>query len=226
MSIIVALFILYTGIKMVKETASPLIGGAPDKDMIENIIHDIKMNPICLDVHDVMVHNYGPTKFFISLHVEVDGYGDISFSEKALKAFEKYKIKGIKDVKKYNKMETTRYKPITSITGDYYASTIDFETLILYNCKDLGTTKIRESLGYTTNCTKCIAGKVKNLWDLDPKTKIYYTGLKDIDNDIFSIYSDPSIIFVSERFREMCIKENLTNILDKLVEVFDEFEYE
>ena len=36
MSIIVALFILYTGIKMVKETASPLIGGAPDKDMIEN----------------------------------------------------------------------------------------------------------------------------------------------------------------------------------------------
>ena len=27
-------------------------------------------------------------------------------------------------------------------------------------------------------------------------------------------------------FKEMCIKENLTNILDKLVEVFDEFEYE
>ncbi|MCI6717103.1 MAG: hypothetical protein MR485_06405 [Mollicutes bacterium] len=156
----------------------------------------------------------------------IRGYGNISFSEKALKAFEKYKIKGIKDVKKYNKMETTRYKPITSITGDYYASTIDFETLILYNCKDLGTTKIDETLGYTTNCTKCIAGKVKNLWDLDPKTKIYYTGLKDIDNDIFSIYSNPSIIFVSERFREMCIKENLTNILDKLVEVFDESEYE
>lgn len=43
----------------------------------------------------------------------IRGYGNISFSEKALKAFEKYKIKGIKDVKKYNKMETTRYKPIT-----------------------------------------------------------------------------------------------------------------
>lgn len=34
------------------------------------------------------------------------------------------------------------------------------------------------------------------------------------------------MIFVSERFKEMCIKENLTNILDKLVEVFDESEYE
>ena len=89
MSIIVALFILYTGIKMVKETASPLIGGAPDKDMIENIIHDIKMNPICLDVHDVMVHNYGPTKFFISLHVEVDGYGDIFAIHDAIDNIEK-----------------------------------------------------------------------------------------------------------------------------------------
>ena len=88
-SILVALFILYSGIKMVKETASPLIGEIPDEDLIEKIITNIKEYKGVLGVHDVMFHSYGPTKTFMTCHVEVDGYEDTFASHDLIDNIEK-----------------------------------------------------------------------------------------------------------------------------------------
>ena len=88
-SILVALFILYSGIKMVKETASPLIGEAPDFNLIQKIVKDIKSYDGVLDVHDVMFHSYGPTKTFMMCHVEVDGYKDMFKSHDLIDNIEK-----------------------------------------------------------------------------------------------------------------------------------------
>ncbi len=76
-SIAVGLFILYSGIKLVIETADPLIGQAPDKDLVHNIVNEILAKEGVLGVHDVIAHSYGATKTFISLHVEVDGYKNV-----------------------------------------------------------------------------------------------------------------------------------------------------
>ena len=88
-SILVALFILYSGIKMVKETASPLIGEVPDFNLIQKIVKDIKSYDGVLDVHDVMFHSYGPTKTFMMCHVEVDGYKDMFKSHDLIDNIEK-----------------------------------------------------------------------------------------------------------------------------------------
>ena len=68
----VSLFILISGIKLVKETIDPLLGGKPDKELVDHIIKKVSSYPGILGVHDLMVHNYGPAKSFASLHAEVD----------------------------------------------------------------------------------------------------------------------------------------------------------
>lgn len=74
MSIIVAIFIFVNGIKMIRDTASPLIGISPDDELIQKIVKDVKSHKGILGVHDVICHSYGPTKLYITLHAEVDGY--------------------------------------------------------------------------------------------------------------------------------------------------------
>jgi cation diffusion facilitator family transporter len=80
MSIIVAIFIFVNGIKMIKDTASPLIGISPNSDLIKNIVKDVKSHKGILGVHDVICHSYGPTKLYITLHAEVDGYENMFIS--------------------------------------------------------------------------------------------------------------------------------------------------
>ncbi|MPM57116.1 Ferrous-iron efflux pump FieF [bioreactor metagenome] len=77
MSIVVALFILYSGVKMIFETASPLIGLTPDSEFVKTILDDIRSRDGVLGIHDLVIHSYGPTKVFITIHVEVDGYSDM-----------------------------------------------------------------------------------------------------------------------------------------------------
>ncbi|MFQ8602821.1 MAG: cation diffusion facilitator family transporter [Anaerovoracaceae bacterium] len=77
MGCLVALFILWSGIQLVRETSSPLLGEAPDEDLVNNIVEIAKKEPGVLGIHDLMVHNYGPGKIFASMHVEVDSDGDI-----------------------------------------------------------------------------------------------------------------------------------------------------
>ena len=79
-SIAVALFILYSGIKLVMETTSPLIGLTPDSDFVKSILKDVKSYKGVLGIHDLVVHSYGETKIFITLHVEVDAYVDVMLS--------------------------------------------------------------------------------------------------------------------------------------------------
>ncbi len=69
--IIVALFIIYTGINTAKDTLSPLLGQRPDKNLIDHIRCDVLKNKEIMGVHDVLIHNYGPTYSLVSLHVEV-----------------------------------------------------------------------------------------------------------------------------------------------------------
>jgi cation diffusion facilitator family transporter len=75
-SLVVALFVFYGGVKMIMNTASPLIGITPNSDYVKKIIKDVLKVKGVLGVHDVMCHSYGPTKVYITLHCEVDGYVD------------------------------------------------------------------------------------------------------------------------------------------------------
>lgn len=70
--LIVALFILYSGAGLAKETISPLLGEAASPELRQLIIRTINGNPLVLGYHDLMVHDYGPGQRFASIHVEMD----------------------------------------------------------------------------------------------------------------------------------------------------------
>jgi cation diffusion facilitator family transporter len=77
MGILVSLFILYSGINLIKETMDPLIGVTTENEFVKNIIEFIKKQELVLGIHDPVCHMYGPTKCFMTIHVEVDSKQDL-----------------------------------------------------------------------------------------------------------------------------------------------------
>lgn len=71
MGIAVAIFILYSGIGLVKETLNPLLGKAPDPEFVAYIQQKIMGYDGVLGTHDLMIHDYGPGRQFASVHVEM-----------------------------------------------------------------------------------------------------------------------------------------------------------
>ncbi len=72
MGLAVAIFILYSGMNMARETISPLLGEATNPELKAEIVDYISEQPMVLGYHDLMVHDYGPGQRFASLHVEMD----------------------------------------------------------------------------------------------------------------------------------------------------------
>ena len=72
MGVAVAIFILVSGIGLVKETVSPLLGQPPSKEIYEKIEKKMLSYENVLGVHDLMVHSYGPGSYFASAHIEMD----------------------------------------------------------------------------------------------------------------------------------------------------------
>lgn len=68
----VAVFILYSGVSIAKETISPLLGENASPELKKNIVEVVTSNEMVLGYHDLMVHDYGPNQRFASLHVEMD----------------------------------------------------------------------------------------------------------------------------------------------------------
>ena len=66
-----------TAYKAAKETLSPLLGQAPDPELVQEIRDIVMAHDTVQGVHDLVVHDYGPGRCMISLHAEVPAHGDI-----------------------------------------------------------------------------------------------------------------------------------------------------
>lgn len=76
MGIAVSLFIMYSGVDIVKETLNPLLGKAPEMEFVKEIKNKILAYPGVLGTHDLLVHDYGPGRQFASVHVEMAAEAD------------------------------------------------------------------------------------------------------------------------------------------------------
>lgn len=88
MGCLVAAFIMWSGISLVRETISPLLGEAPDPQLVDDIERLVTGFDGVLGIHDLVVHNYGPGKIFASVHIEVDAKGDIMESHDMIDVIE------------------------------------------------------------------------------------------------------------------------------------------
>lgn len=108
MGLIVALFILYSGIMIAKETIDPLLGAAPDETLVGKITGELLAHPLVLGVHDLLIHDYGPGRQFASIHAEMDSRQDVLEAHEILDEMERLCMQ------KFNVLLTIHYDPIVT----------------------------------------------------------------------------------------------------------------
>lgn len=116
MGIGVAGFILYSGVQLVRSTINPLLGAAPDPNLVERIEHKAMTYPGVLGVHDLMIHDYGPGNRLVSFHIEMDAKSDVMQSHDVIDTIEKDLL--IQD----GMVATIHYDPV--VTGDSHVDEI------------------------------------------------------------------------------------------------------
>lgn len=70
-SLLVSIFILYTGAKAIKEIIDILLGSSPDPEFVKDIEEFVKKYKLVVGIHDIMIHDYGPGRKIVSFHAEV-----------------------------------------------------------------------------------------------------------------------------------------------------------
>lgn len=77
LGIVVAVFILFAGFNILKETLGDILGRPPESEFVEEITQKIMSYPHVCGVHDMIIHDYGPSCRFASIHAEVPSDEDI-----------------------------------------------------------------------------------------------------------------------------------------------------
>ena len=72
----VALFILWSGVSIAKDTISPLLGQQADGELVDKISKLVLSHDKILGIHDLLVHDYGPGQCFASVHAELSAQED------------------------------------------------------------------------------------------------------------------------------------------------------
>lgn len=87
---LVSLLIMYAGFSVAKDTIGLLLGKVPEKETV-NRIHDLLLEtPEIIDIHDLIVHDYGPGRLFASVHAEIKDDANIIAAHEAIDAAEKH----------------------------------------------------------------------------------------------------------------------------------------
>ena len=123
----VAAFILYSGTMLVKDTIDPLLGAAPDPELVEHIEKKALSYPGVLGVHDLMIHDYGPGSRLVSFHLEMDAKDDVMHSHDVIDRIERDLL--VED----GVIATVHFDPI--VTGDAHVD--ELKTFLQNEVKEL-----------------------------------------------------------------------------------------
>lgn len=104
--IVVSLFVLKSGIDIFKDTVDPLLGKAPNKDLVDDIYQYVLSFDKVLGIHDFMLHDYGPGRQYMTFHAEVDCHENIMEIHDQIDIIERCLLE------KYNILTTIHMDPI------------------------------------------------------------------------------------------------------------------
>ncbi len=102
----VAVFIFISGIKIARDTVSPLLGQQADKELVDSITQLITTHDKVLGFHDLLIHDYGPGQRYASVHVELSAKEDPLVSHGAIDDIER------KVLEKTNVHLVVHYDPV------------------------------------------------------------------------------------------------------------------
>lgn len=89
MGIIVALIIIYAGVGIIKDTLGPLLGEPPEKETVDRLVEHVMSFDGIVGIHDLVLHSYGHSKIYGSLHAEVPADIDILLSHDTIDLIER-----------------------------------------------------------------------------------------------------------------------------------------
>lgn len=89
MTVIVAVFVLLSGIGIFKDTINPLLGKAADKERVEYIKRKLLSYNGVLGIHDLILHDYGVGRQFASVHLEMSANDNVLQSHEIIDGIEK-----------------------------------------------------------------------------------------------------------------------------------------
>ena len=89
MGIVVALVIIYAGIDIIKGTIGPLLGEPPEKEIVDRLEKLVMSYDGVVGIHDLVLHCYGHSKIYGSLHAEVPADIDILHSHDTIDLIER-----------------------------------------------------------------------------------------------------------------------------------------
>ena len=124
----VAVFILYSGFTLARETVSPLLGEGADPALRRQIADYVESQPKVLGYHDLMVHDYGPGQRFATLHVEMDHREDPMICHEIIDDMERECLRS------HNIHLVIHYDPV--ITDDPELTRLKGETEVLLKAQD------------------------------------------------------------------------------------------
>ena len=69
--VVISIFIIKAGIEMISDTVSDILGRRADEELSRTIKKMLVEEPEILGAYDLFLHNYGPDKFYGSVHIEL-----------------------------------------------------------------------------------------------------------------------------------------------------------
>ncbi|MGC4018515.1 MAG: cation diffusion facilitator family transporter [Muricomes sp.] len=89
----VALVVMWAGVEIAKDTLEPLIGEGVDPELYSRIKQFVEKYDGIEGTHDLIVHNYGPSRSMASIHAEVPNNVDIEVSHEIIDKIERDALK-------------------------------------------------------------------------------------------------------------------------------------
>ncbi len=89
MGLIVAFIILFAGIGVIRENLGNILGEAPSRELVDSLYSKILAYEGVIGVHDMMIHNYGPTRTIATIHAEVSASADMMGSHDLIDRIER-----------------------------------------------------------------------------------------------------------------------------------------
>ncbi|MCB7320418.1 cation diffusion facilitator family transporter [Lacrimispora sp. 210928-DFI.3.58] len=87
--LVVSVVVMIAGVNIAKDTLAPLIGEAIDPELYNQITNFVEGFDGIVGTHDLIVHNYGPSKSMASIHAEVPNDRDIEISHEIIDRIER-----------------------------------------------------------------------------------------------------------------------------------------
>ena len=80
MGALVAVFIMYSGVSLMRDTVGVLLGSGADEELARQVRDLLTAHEGVIGVHDLEVHSYGEGRLFASAHAEVPAKQDVMIS--------------------------------------------------------------------------------------------------------------------------------------------------